>query len=73
VLSSIRAIESDSFAKEKLGLSSAIGKVDPDKFNLNGGSIPLGHPFGATGGRVLIQLIHALREKQKNIGLTIIV
>ncbi|MCM0607334.1 MAG: acetyl-CoA C-acyltransferase [Xanthomonadaceae bacterium] len=69
VLSSIKAIESDTFAKEKLGLSSAIGKVDPNKFNLNGGSIPLGHPFGATGGRVMIQLIHALREKKKNIGL----
>lgn len=69
VLSTIRAVESDSFAKEKLGLSQAIGKVDHAKLNLNGGSIPLGHPFGATGGRVLIQLIHALRENKKNLGL----
>lgn len=69
VLSTIRAIESDSFAKEKLGMDKAIGRVDWGKFNLNGGSIPLGHPFGATGARLIIQLGHALREKKKNLGL----
>ncbi len=69
VLSTIRAIESPSWAKEKLGLDRAIGTVDPSRLNINGGSIPLGHPFGATGGRMVLQLLHGLREKKKNLGL----
>lgn len=69
VLSTIRAIESDDFAQEKLGLSQAIGKVDRDRLNLFGGSIPLGHPFGATGARMMLQTLHVLRTRQKNLGL----
>lgn len=69
VLSTIRAIESDEFCKTKIGLGSAIGKVDMSKLNLHGGSIPLGHPFGATGGRMVLQAVHGLRVKQKNLAL----
>jgi len=69
VLSTVRAIESTEFAKDKLGLSSAIGKVDFDRFNIHGGSIPLGHPFGATGGRMILQAVHGLRKTQKNLAL----
>lgn len=69
VLSTIRAIESDAFCKEKLGLSSAIGKVDFSRLNVNGGSIPLGHPFGATGTRLVIQTLQELRDRKKNLGL----
>jgi acetyl-CoA acyltransferase len=69
VLSSIRAIESDTFAKEKLGLSAAIGSVDHSRVNVHGGSIPLGHPFGATGTRMILQTVHGLRRTQKSLGL----
>ena len=69
VLSSIKAIESKEFAKEKLGLDQAIGEVDMSRFNVNGGSIPLGHPFGATGARMLLGTIHELRARKKNLGL----
>jgi len=69
VLSTIRAIESPEYGKEKLGLSGAIGKVDLSKLNVNGGSIPLGHPFGATGGRLVLQTLHELRARQKSLGL----
>lgn len=69
VLSTIRAIESDEFAKDKLGLSQKIGTVNMDILNLHGGSIPLGHPFGATGGRMILQTVHGLRAKKKNLGL----
>ncbi|MFZ9594891.1 MAG: acetyl-CoA C-acyltransferase [Bdellovibrionia bacterium] len=68
-LSTIRAIESKSWAKEKLGLDHAIGQVDPACFNVNGGSIPIGHPFGATGARLIIQLLLELRARKKNLGL----
>ncbi len=69
VLSTLRAIESKEWCEKKLGLSSAIGSIDPAKLNVNGGSIPLGHPFGATGGRVILQALHGLREQKKNLGL----
>lgn len=69
VLSTIRAIESKDFARDRLGLSQAIGQVDRSILNVNGGSIPLGHPFGATGTRVILQAIHELRRRKKNLGL----
>jgi acetyl-CoA acyltransferase len=69
VLATIRAIESASWAKDKMGLSSAIGSVDRSKLNVNGGSIPLGHPFGATGTRLILQSLHELRARNKNLGL----
>lgn len=68
-LASIYAIESDTFAKDKLGLSQAIGKVDRSKFNVNGGSVPLGHPFGATGVRLILQALHELKARKKNLAL----
>ncbi len=69
VLSTIRAIESAEWCKTKLGLASPIGKVDHSKLNVHGGSIAIGHPFGATGARMILQAIHGLRAKKKNLGL----
>jgi acetyl-CoA acyltransferase len=69
VLSTIRAIESKEWAKEKLGMDQAIGEVDRSRLNVNGGSIPLGHPFGATGGRMIMQTLWELRNRKKNLGL----
>ncbi|HLE01426.1 MAG TPA: acetyl-CoA C-acyltransferase, partial [Bdellovibrionota bacterium] len=69
VLATIRAIESKEWAKEKLGMDQAIGMVDRAKLNVNGGSIPLGHPFGATGARMILQTLHELRDMKKNLGL----
>ncbi|MCC7441365.1 MAG: acetyl-CoA C-acyltransferase [Bdellovibrionales bacterium] len=69
VLATFTAVESAQWAKEKLGASQAIGQVDRSKVNVNGGSIPLGHPFGATGVRVILQALHELRARKKNLGL----
>jgi len=60
VLATIRAIESEKFN---------IGKVDMKKVNPNGGSIAIGHPFGATGGRMILQTLHELKEMNKQYGL----
>jgi len=68
-ISTIRALESKSWAKEKLGVDQAIGQVDMSRFNVNGGSIPLGHPFGATGARLILQALHELRSRKKNLAL----
>jgi len=69
VLATFRAIESDSFAKEKLGLGSKIGSIDMTKVNPHGGSIPLGHPFGATGTRMVLQASHGLKKLNKKLAL----
>ena len=69
VLSVTQKLESDSFAKEELGRSQAVGKVDWDTLNVNGGSLAYGHPFAATGGRLVINLLQELRRRDKQLGL----
>lgn len=63
VLCNLRAFESRAFAAEKLGRASPIGAVDDAKLNLHGGSLALGHPFAATGARMAITALHALRRR----------
>merc|ERR1712086_454617 len=53
VLANIAAMDSDKFGKESLGLDGKLGEVDMDKLNLWGGSLAIGHPFGATGARLV--------------------
>jgi acetyl-CoA acyltransferase len=68
-LSNIQAFASKKFAEEKLGRSSPIGEIDIDKFNVSGGSIAIGHPFGATGGRLTITALNELRRQNRKFGL----
>ena len=60
MLSVIKLLESDDFAKEKLGRNKKVGEVNWDKLNIHGGSLSLGHPFGATGGRIITTCINRL-------------
>ena len=53
VLANIKCLESDTFALDKLGRTEAVGKLDQTKLNNWGGSLSIGHPFGATGSRLL--------------------
>jgi len=69
VLSNIQTFASKRFAEEKLGRSSPIGEIDMEKFNVSGGSIAIGHPFGATGGRLTITALNELRRRDRNFGL----
>lgn len=69
VLCTLRAWEDDKFCKERLGLKKALGPIDPDKINLVGSSLATGHPFGATGGRVVATLAKQLHEKGSGRGL----
>jgi acetyl-CoA acyltransferase len=69
VASNIQALESDTFAREKLGRTKAVGKVDREKLNVNGGSIAVGHPFGATGARLVTTLAHEMARRQSGHGL----
>lgn len=63
VLSNIQALESDSFAQQKLGRDKRVGKIDWDKLNVSGGSLALGHPFAATGARQISQALRELRRR----------
>jgi acetyl-CoA acyltransferase len=69
VLSTTQALASTRFAAEKLGRGEAVGEIDPAKFNVNGGSIALGHPFGATGARVLTSLANEMERRNAQFGL----
>lgn len=62
ILSNTRALESRKFARDRLGRDQAVGEIDWDRFNTNGGSISLGHPFAATGAR---QILQALKELER--------
>jgi acetyl-CoA acyltransferase len=63
VLSNLQAFASRSFAEEKLGRAAPLGEVDPARLNVNGGSIALGHPFAATGARMIVQTLRELRRR----------
>src|SRR5687768_11027626 len=69
VASNIQALESEAWAREKLGRSEPVGKVDRERLNVNGGSIALGHPFGATGARLTATLAHELVRRNGTYGL----
>lgn len=69
VMSCQRAMDSDQFAKEKLGLSSKVGEIRDDILNVNGGAIALGHPVGATGTRLVLTLMKELRRSNTQFGL----
>ena len=62
VLCNVRAFESESFARDQLGLEGAIGMINRDCFNVYGGSIALGHPFAATGSRMLTTAANELQR-----------
>jgi acetyl-CoA acyltransferase len=64
VLSNLQAFASRSFAEKELGRSAPLGEVDPSKLNVNGGSIALGHPFAATGARMILQTLRELARRK---------
>ena len=69
VLSNIQAFESKKWAEERLGRPDAVGEVDRDMLNVMGGSIALGHPFGATGGRITLTLANEMVRRDVQFGL----
>ncbi len=65
VLSVTKALASAAFAKHRLGRSEAVGEVSPEKLNVHGGSIAIGHPFGATGARMTLTMANELATTGK--------
>lgn len=69
VLCTLKAWESDEYCRNKLGLSGALGSIDRAKMNIKGGSLAAGHPFAATGGRILGTLAKIIDENKGGRGL----
>ena len=69
VLSNMQWMQSKKIAEERLGRSEPIGLPDEERINVMGGSIAIGHPFGATGGRITITLLNELRRRGGQFGL----
>jgi acetyl-CoA acyltransferase len=69
VASNIQALESETWAREKLGQTEAVGKIDRSRLNVNGGSIAIGHPFGATGARLTTSLANEMKRRSAHLGL----
>jgi acetyl-CoA acetyltransferase len=63
VIANERAFTSREFAKEHLGRDQAVGEIDHDKLNVNGGAIALGHPVGATGTRLILTLLREMKRR----------
>lgn len=68
-LATLKAWESDEFCREQLGRAQPLGRIDRAKLNVKGGSVAIGHPFAATGGRLLATLTKLLHEKGSGRGL----
>ncbi|HEX8857063.1 MAG TPA: acetyl-CoA C-acetyltransferase [Thermoleophilaceae bacterium] len=69
VLTTLAAWEDPAFGKERLGLDGAFGTLDRSRLNVNGSSLAAGHPFAATGGRIIATLAKMLAEKGSGRGL----
>jgi acetyl-CoA C-acetyltransferase len=63
VLATLKAWEDPIFCKERLGLDAPLGAIDRSRLNVNGSSLAAGHPFAATGGRILMNLAKLLEQQ----------
>ncbi|OGA15853.1 MAG: acetyl-CoA acetyltransferase [Betaproteobacteria bacterium RIFCSPLOWO2_02_FULL_65_20] len=62
VLGCVAAWKDDAYCREQLGLDAALGELDMEKLNVDGGAIALGHPVGASGTRIVLHLLHVLKR-----------
>ncbi len=69
-LANMKMFASKQFAQQHLGRDKAIGEIDMDKFNVMGGSLAYGHPFAATGTRLIVQTLNELNRRGGGTGLT---
>lgn len=63
ILTNLKCIDSDEFAREKIGADQKLGEIPLEKFNVHGGSLSLGHPFGATGARLVTTAANRLNRE----------
>lgn len=69
VIACTEALASEKFCREQLGLPEALGVIDREKINVDGGAIAVGHPVGATGARIVLHLLNTLKRENKKRGI----
>lgn len=69
VIACLKGFASKEFAEAQFGRSEAIGEIDPEKLNVNGGAIALGHPVGTSGARLVLTILKELKRRNKQFGL----
>ena len=69
VLACLKAWENDAFCQNELGLEKALGTLDQNKLNLDGGAIAIGHPVGATGARLSLHALKHLERTNKKLAI----
>ncbi|GAB6068278.1 acetyl-CoA C-acetyltransferase [Methylothermus subterraneus] len=68
VLACLKAFASERFCREELKLDGALGEIDPNRLNVDGGAIALGHPVGMSGTRIVLHLLRVLAERRGRLG-----
>jgi acetyl-CoA C-acetyltransferase len=69
VLACLRAWEDPKYCRTELNARGALGSIDQDRLNIDGGGVSLGHPVGASGARIVLHLLHVLDRKKANRGI----
>lgn len=72
VLGCLAAWQSDEYCQQFLGLNKAFGTIPSDRLNVDGGAVALGHPVGASGARIVLQLANTLKRQQARRGVATI-
>ncbi len=72
VLACLAAWQDEGYCREQLGLSGPLGKLDESRLNVDGGAVSIGHPVGASGTRIVLHLLHVLRQNKKKRGIATI-
>jgi acetyl-CoA C-acetyltransferase len=69
VLGCLAAWQDANYCKEQLGLERAMGELDQEKLNVDGGAVALGHPVGASGARIVLHMLQLLKRKKARRGM----
>jgi acetyl-CoA C-acetyltransferase len=69
VLACLSAWQDKDYCKSELGLTTALGKLDQSRLNVDGGGVSLGHPVGASGARIVLHLLHVLQRHNAKTGI----
>jgi len=69
VLAVLAALKDEKYCREELGWDSAVGEIDQARLNVDGGGVSMGHPVGASGARIVLHLLHVLRQRNARRGI----
>ncbi len=69
VIACVEAWKSDEYCQQELGLEKALGEINPERLNVDGGGISIGHPVGASGARIVLHLLNTLKRTDSKRGI----